>query len=110
MRISTRAVEDVTVVEIVGEIDGKIASEVQSQVLPLIQPDAKILLDMSQVGYMSSAGLRMLLVTYRQVTSNNARIVLVGLSEDIEDTMSATGFLSYFTTCESVNAGLAALE
>ena len=59
---------------------------------------------------MSSAGLRMLLSTYRQVTSKNGRIVLVGLSEEIQDTMSVTGFLKFFTICTTLESGLATLK
>ena len=110
MDMNIKAIKQVTVIEIVGEIDGMIAPEVQQQILPLVQPGSKILLDMNGVPYMSSAGLRMLLSTYRQVSSNQGQLVLVGLSEDIQDTMSATGFLRFFTTHETVEAGLATLQ
>jgi anti-sigma B factor antagonist len=110
MDIDVKTVGQVTVVRIVGDIDGKTAPQVQEQVLPLVKPDSKILLDMSQVGYMSSAGLRLLLSTYRQVTSNNASIVLAGMNEDIQDTMSATGFLRFFTIHDTVDAGLTAFS
>jgi len=110
MDINVKTVDQVTVVEIVGDIDGKTAPQVQEQVSPLVQPESKILLDMSQVGYMSSAGLRLLLSTYRQVSSNNASIVLAGVNEEIQDTMSATGFLRFFTIHDTVEAGLAAYK
>jgi anti-sigma B factor antagonist len=110
MEISIKTVGQVTVVEVIGDIDGKTATEVQEQVSAQVQPGVKMILDMTQVGYMSSAGLRMLLATYRQVSSSDGRIVLAGLSEEIEDTMSMTGFLRFFTTHEAVEAGLAALK
>jgi len=110
MDINVKTVDQVTVVKIVGDIDGKTASQVQEQVSPLVQPESKILLDMSQVEYMSSAGLRLLLSTYRQVSSNQASIVLAGVNEEIQDTMSATGFLRFFTIHDTVEAGLAALK
>lgn len=110
MDINIKTVEQVTVVEIIGDIDGKTAPEAQKQILPLIEPGGKILLNMSQVNFMSSAGLRMLLSTYRQVSSNNGRTVLAGLSEDLKDTMSLTGFLRFFTVYETVEEGLAALQ
>jgi anti-sigma B factor antagonist len=110
MDVNVKTVEQVKVVEIVGDIDGKSAPQAQEQILSVVQAGTKILLDMSRVEYMSSAGLRMLLSTYRQVSSNEGQIVLVGLSEDIKDTMSATGFLRFFTTYETVDAGLVALQ
>ena len=110
MDVTIKTVEEMNVVEIVGDIDGKSAPQAQEQILALIGPGSRILLDMSGVEYMSSAGLRMLLSSYRQVSSNDGQIGLVGLSEDIQDTMSATGFLRFFTTYESVEDGLAALQ
>lgn len=110
MNINIRTVEQVTVVEIAGDIDGKTAPQVREQISALVQPEVKIILDMTQVDYMSSAGLRVLLATYRQVKSSDGRIVLVGLVEEIKDTMSMTGFLRFFTAHETVEAGLAALK
>jgi anti-sigma B factor antagonist len=110
MDINVKMVEQIAVVEIAGDIDGKTAPEVQQQILAVVHPAAKILLDMSRVDYMSSAGLRVLLATHRQITSQKATLGLVGLSEDIQDTMSATGFLSFFTTYPTLEAGLVALR
>jgi anti-sigma B factor antagonist len=109
MEINVKPVGQVTVIEISGEIDSNTAPQAQERVLPVVQPGAKILLDMSRVGYMSSAGLRMLLSMYRQITQQQGSIVLVGLAEEIKDTMSITGFLNFFTTRDTVDEGLNAL-
>jgi anti-sigma B factor antagonist len=109
MEINVQSIGQVTVVEISGEIDSNTAPQAQERLLPLVQPGAKILLDMSGVEYMSSAGLRMLLSMYRQISRQNGGIVLVGLTEEIKDTMSITGFLNFFTTRDTVDEGLNAL-
>jgi anti-sigma B factor antagonist len=109
MEINVKSIGQVTVVEISGDIDSNTAPQAQERVLPLVQPGSKILLDMSGVEYMSSAGLRMLLSMYRQISRGDGGIVLVGLSEEIKDTMSVTGFLNFFTTCGTVDEGLQAL-
>ena len=110
MDISVELVEEVVLVRIVGDVDGSTAPEAQNQIMPLVQPGSRILLDMSGVPYMSSAGLRMLLSTYRQVASQNGRIALTGLAEELKDTMEVTGFLKFFTSCETVDEGLKALK
>ena len=109
MEINVKSIGQVTVVEIAGDIDSNTAPQAQERILPLVQPGSKILLDMSGVEYMSSAGLRMLLSMYRQISRGDGGIVLVGLSEEIKDTMSVTGFLNFFTTCDTVDEGLQAL-
>jgi anti-sigma B factor antagonist len=110
MDINVRTVEQVKVVEINGEIDGSTAPEAQARILPLAEPGGNMILDMSHVGYMSSAGLRFLLVTYRTITGRGGKVVLVGLSEDLKDTMSVTGFLDFFTHHDTLDAGLADLS
>ncbi len=110
MNINVKTVDQVTLVDLAGDIDGKTAPLAQEQIVPLTRTSNKLLLNLTQVGYMSSAGLRLLLLLYRQMTSNNGRIALVGLTDDIKDTMSATGFLNYFNCYDSVDAGLAALN
>ena len=100
----------VPVVELAGDIDGKTSREIQEQIFPDLESASKILFDMQQVHYMSSAGLRMLLLIYRQVQKKSGHIALVGLSEEIKDIMSVTGFLSYFTVCDTLEDGLKVLE
>ena len=110
MDINIKTISGVSVIEISGDLDGNTAPTAQAEILPLAQPGSKTILDMSGVPYMSSAGLRMLLVTYRQVSGNDGQIVLVGLSEELRDTMSVTGFLDFFATHDTVDAGMAALS
>lgn len=109
MDISITEVGQVAVVTIDGDLDGNTAAQAQSQIIPLAQPDCRILLDMTKVGYMSSAGLRLLLITYRTMSSKGGKVVLVGLSDDLKDTMSLTGFLDFFAHYDSVDDGLKAL-
>ncbi len=109
MEINIKKVQQVTVVEIAGDLDGKTAPLAQEKILPLAEPDCKIVLDMSKVAYMSSAGLRLLLVTYRTISGQGGKAVLVGLSEDLENTMSVTGFLDFFSHYNNFDAALAAL-
>jgi anti-sigma B factor antagonist len=92
----------VAYVHVVGDIDGISAPEVQSKVLPLAAPGSKMILDLTQVPYMSSAGLRMLLSVYRQMSSQDGKVVLVGLSDEIKDTMSITGFLDFFQASDTL--------
>lgn len=110
MEITIKNLKDIKVIELVGDVDASTASSVQQQIVPLAEPHSKILLDMTQVPYMSSAGLRMLLTLYRQTSAKDGKLVLVGLSEDLQDTMSVTGFLDFFTTGKTLEEGLAVLN
>jgi anti-sigma B factor antagonist len=110
MNIEVKTKDGITVVEIHGDIDSKTAPTVQDEILPLSQTTDKLLLDMKEVEYMSSAGLRVLLLLYRQLAAKKGKIVLVGLSQSILDTMSVTGFLKFFTIGETAEEGLSLLQ
>lgn len=110
MNVTVNTVDQITVVALEGDLDGKTAPEVQTQLAPLIQSGGKMALDMSKVPYMSSAGLRVLLTLYRQASANKGRIALVGLSDDLADTMSVTGFLDFFTTCKTLDSAIELLK
>ncbi|HHP7230835.1 MAG TPA: anti-sigma factor antagonist [Xenococcaceae cyanobacterium] len=110
IELKIKTVEIVTVVELAGDIDAATTPLIQEQVFPIVKPDSKIILDMRQVSYLSSSGLRMLLLLYRTAIAQKVSIVLVGLTEEIWDTMSVTGFLDFFTTCDTIESGLALLR
>ncbi|AIE73644.1 MULTISPECIES: anti-sigma factor antagonist [unclassified Synechocystis] len=105
MDIQINQQEDITVVTLSGEVDANTAPKIHEVILPLAEPGAKILLDMTAVPYMSSAGLRLLLYLYRQTKGNSAQLVLVGLSEELLDTMAVTGFLDFFSICPTLAEG-----
>lgn len=106
MDISVRTVEETTVVDLTGELDAATSATAQQRILSLIGSGGKLLLAMNGVTYMSSAGLRMLLSTYRRVAESGGRLVLVGLSDELRETMSVTGFLDFFVTDDDVQHGL----
>ena len=110
MELNVKTIGQVSVVEISGDIDGKTAPQLQEQLMLLLQPACRIILDMQGVGYMSSAGLRLMLTSHRQASGNQGQLILVNVSEEIKETMSDTGFLQFFTLCDTVEAGLEALN
>jgi anti-sigma B factor antagonist len=110
MEIEVTTTDAATVVGIAFDVDARTAPGLQERILPLITAQRPVILDMSRVAYMSSAGLRVLLTTYRAAKSSNARILLAGLSEDIRDTMSATGFLGFFVIFDTLECAVASLR
>jgi anti-sigma B factor antagonist len=109
MDIASKTVEGVTVVELAGELTTQTAPETQEKVLQLAEASTKMILDMSRVPFMSSAGLRVLLMLHRTITGRGGKVLLVGLSEDLQNTMSLTGFLELFRHSPTLETGLAAL-
>ncbi len=109
MQVDVRNDGGIVVIEPVGDIDGKTASEFQDKVLGLVQPQARIVLSLERVDFMSSAGLRSMLLIYREAKSKDAQVVLAQVNKNIRNSMSATGFLSFFVVRDSVQDGIQAV-
>lgn len=110
MNMTITKMQGVTIIHLAGDIDGRTAPQIQDALLATMQTDGKLLLEMSRVDYMSSAGLRLLLLLYRQISDSEGQVALVGLPEMIQDTMSITGFLDFFTTYNTLEEGVAAMN
>ena len=97
MKLETSEENGIVTVRLEGSLDGKTAPEAREQLQRLLAANTKLILDLSNVDYLSSAGLRLLLVLYRELAARKGKLVLLGVSEDIRTVMSHTGFLSFFT-------------
>ncbi|MET8156806.1 STAS domain-containing protein [Sphaerisporangium sp. NPDC005289] len=98
-----------TVARVEGEITSATAPAVQERLLPLVAPSGTLLVDFSAVTYVSSAGLRMLLILYRRAQQAEARVVIGGLSPEVRFVMSATGFLGFFEVADDVEGEMGRL-
>jgi anti-sigma B factor antagonist len=109
MKIEIEEKAGITVARLAGEINSGTAGMVQEKLLELVEPGCKIVLEMSGVTYISSVGLRTLLLLYREINHQNGRVVLCGLPEMVYDTMFITGFLEFFETYDTCSAAQSAL-
>ncbi|MBI9066883.1 MAG: STAS domain-containing protein [Salinivirgaceae bacterium] len=104
MQIEVKVENDILVIVIEGSIDSKTASEVQQKILESIQDNINVIMDLSKVDFVSSAGLRVLLMVYRAIKSKDGKVVLAGVSEEITDVMSITGFINFFEISETIDS------
>jgi anti-sigma B factor antagonist len=110
MKLETSEKNGIGTARLEGSVDGKTAPEVREQLRPLLTANSKIVLDLTKVDYLSSAGLRLLLLLYRELSARKGKVVLLGVSEDIRTVMSHTGFLNFFTLASSEAEALQALS
>jgi anti-anti-sigma factor len=75
-----------------GELDALTAPEFQLEVDRAAEGEVdRLVLDMTSLTYLSSAGLRAL-VFARQKMADDVKIVLVSVSEEVEQTIRLVGF------------------
>jgi len=110
MDIHKRLEGEVLILSLSGDLDGRVSRETQQELLSALPSGRRILLDLGGLGVVTSAGLRTMLQVYRQAQALDATVALVGLSEQLRNVLTATGFLSFFTVGDSVEEGLARLS
>lgn len=96
MRLTANTRGNTTIIAFDGSLDSGTAPGVQEEIDKLMPETGTVILDLSKMTYMSSAGLRVLLLVHRKARRDGAKIVLAGLVPDVREVMSATGFLDFF--------------
>ncbi|WP_336209420.1 STAS domain-containing protein [Nonomuraea sp. LPB2021202275-12-8] len=91
----------VTVVSLRGDLDSRTAVTVQDEVLKVMSSPCMLAIDLTGLRYMSSAGLRVMLLVYRQAQRVGSSVALVGLSDEHRMIMDAAGFLRFFAVTDS---------
>ena len=93
MQITTRDVNDVKVVQIEGELDTGSSPEAQQQLDQLREQGVKkILLDMTKLDFISSAGLRVVLATAQELKQAGGDLRVCSLNESIKEVFDISGF------------------
>ena len=100
---------DVTILEIKGRIDSTTAPVLGEKLTAsLTTPQRRLVLDLRQLEYISSAGFRILLLAAKRAEEAGSRLVLCGLSGKVRQLFDLGGFLDIFTISGSREEGIAA--
>lgn len=89
--------DNATVLTLIGRLDTPSAQEVNKAITPLVEhPAGTLIIDCSQMSYISSSGLRIFLTLRKAAAAANGRVVVRGISPDIRNVFMMTGFLNLF--------------
>ncbi|TYQ13272.1 UNVERIFIED_CONTAM: anti-sigma B factor antagonist/stage II sporulation protein AA (anti-sigma F factor antagonist) [Acetivibrio alkalicellulosi] len=102
--------DNVMVFELSGKLDVNTSPAVQDEIMVQIEPDCRIIIDMEKCDYVSSAGLRVLMIIAKQMAKVGGFGALVGLQEEIKDVMEMTGFDNLFIIHENIEQALVSVH
>lgn len=95
-------------VSLAGRLDSMTAPEVEAKLLPLAdKPGGDLLLDLSGLEYISSAGLRVVLMAAKRLRAGKGRFRLCGLSAHVRQVFEISGFLGILTVCDDCEQAIA---
>ena len=85
-----------------GRLDSMTAPRAQREIEELIAGGRRLLVaDLSRVGFVSSAGLRVLLLAQKQLKKAGGEVILFGIAPEIMSVFTMSGFDSLFRICSS---------
>ena len=97
----------ICVVSLTGRLDTVTAPEFDKSMADQLEQEvAAYLLDLRELEYVSSAGLRRLLVLAKKLQAAQRKLVLCGLNELIDEVFEVSGFKPLFTICADPEQGL----
>ena len=94
-------------VKAVGRVDSNTASELENAFNEVIESGKSgIVFDMSEVDFISSRGLWVLLETQKTCKRGNGKLVLVDVSEDMQESLDLAGVKHFIDILEDVTAAV----
>ena len=80
-----------------GRLDTPSAAKAQQEITPLLEnADKLITLDCTNLEYISSSGLRLLLTIRKEAARKGGNVVVEHISDDIKKVLMMTGFINLF--------------
>ena len=83
--------------EISGRVDTNTAPQLQQAILVAFQKEKNLILDFKDVEYISSAGLRALLIGEKTAKSKGGKMVITGANDVVKNVFKVTGFINILT-------------
>jgi anti-sigma B factor antagonist len=95
MEISEDRKADVVILSLSGKLDATTAKTFEDKILAAINSGAqRLAVDLSQLDYVSSSGLRVFLLAAKQLQGTQGKIVLCALKDHVRQVFDLAGFSS----------------
>ena len=83
---------------LVGDFDNVASTQAKRGLEPVFDcTDCDVVIDCTELNYISSSGLRIILDVFKHTRSNGHKAILRNLSEDVKEVFDLSGFLQLFT-------------
>ncbi len=98
MEVKITQLNDYTVVSVHGRVDTMTAGDFENKIMEVLDGGVKkLLLDCSELTYISSSGLRVFLVAQKKMMTTGGSLKLCCLKPEIKEIFDISGFSSIFS-------------
>jgi len=111
MEFAQDQVGDVAIVKLAGRLDSSTAQASEENFIWVLgNGTSRLAVDLSRLEYISSAGLRVLLVVAKKVQQAKGKMVLFGLVPNVREVFSVSGFDKIFAIQSDADAAVASVR
>ena len=96
MNIAHEKIYNVDLIKFKGELTNSTSKKFLRNISSYVEQNGRIILDMSGCTFISNSGFRCLVLLDRDILGKWGTLALVGLNEEIVETMNLTGFDNFF--------------
>lgn len=109
MELNINEIKGVQVVKIIGNLDTSTSPDAENTINSMINEDQiKMILDLSDTGFVSSAGLRVFLSTAKQIGAKGGTVKFCGANEVVQEILDISGFSGILDVESSLEEALSA--
>ena len=111
MNILQRQIDGITLIDLSGRLDSSVSGQVMDQLNEIVNAgNTRLVVNLGQVSYISSAGLRSILVAAKLVKSANGEMRLCQPNDLVKRTLEESGFANLIRIDDDEVQSIAALS
>lgn len=86
----------ITILQVSGRLDALNSTEFEKAVDPLLKDNKFLIIDLAQCAYLSSAGIRILLKTHKQLLTKQGKLLIAGMVPEVYQVVEMAGLHRIF--------------
>jgi stage II sporulation protein AA (anti-sigma F factor antagonist) len=111
MQIETRKVNDMLIVDMSGRLDSHAAGDARDRMVAIAQgADHHVVLNLAKLGYVSSAGLRVIIQAAKLLQVNRGTLTICSAVGGVRDVLETSGFPSLLKIYDTEQDAVAAFS
>ena len=111
MEITEERRADLLILRVIGKLDASTSKALEVKILPLIaSSQGKLVVDLSQLDYISSSGLRVFLLAAKRMDAAKGQMIICSLKDSVKQIFDIAGFSSFLTLAGSTEEAIKNLE
>ena len=111
MEMLVNDVDGIVSLKITGRLDAESSILAEKQVRDILDDgNTRILFEFSDLEYISSAGLRVILMTIKELRTKDGKVVLCSLNEYVQEVFDVSNFASIIPITASSEEGIKLLS